>query len=116
MLGALAGAAYGGNAASAVNQIGGMTAQTAFLLPGSRTQESEADIVGERLMAEAGFDPSQAVDLWRNMMLAGGDRPPQWLSTHPDPANRIRELERDAPALMPVFEQARNAGRKPRCG
>ncbi|HEY9254549.1 MAG TPA: M48 family metallopeptidase [Stenotrophomonas sp.] len=116
VLGALAGAAYGGNAANAVNQIGGMTAQTAFLLPGSRTQESEADIVGERLMAEAGFDPSQAVDLWRNMMQAGGDRPPQWLSTHPDPANRIRELERDAPALMPVFEQARNAGRKPRCG
>ena len=115
VLGALAGAAYGGTAANAVNQIGGMTAQTAFLLPGSRTQESEADIVGQRLMADAGFDPSQAVDLWKNMMAAGGTRQPQWLSTHPDPANRIRELERDAPSLMPIFEQAKRAGRTPRC-
>ncbi|HEY0332679.1 MAG TPA: M48 family metallopeptidase [Stenotrophomonas sp.] len=115
VIGALAGAAYGGNAASAVNQVGGMTAQTVFLLPGSRTQESEADIVGQRLMADAGFNPSQAVDLWKNMMAAGGDRPPQWLSTHPDPTNRIRELERDTPALMPVYEQAKRAGRTPRC-
>lgn len=116
VLGALAGAAYGGNAASAVNQLGGMTAQTAFLLPGSRTQESEADIVGQRLMADAGFNPSQAVDLWQNMMAASGARQPQWLSTHPDPANRIRELQRDAPALMPVYEQAKRNGRNPRCG
>jgi predicted Zn-dependent protease len=116
VIGALAGAAYGGNAASAVNQIGGMTAQTAFLLPGSRTQESEADIVGQRLMADAGFDPSQAVNLWQNMMAASGARSPQWLSTHPDPANRIRELQRDAPSLMPVYEQAKRDGRNPRCG
>jgi predicted Zn-dependent protease len=87
-----------------------------FLLPGSRTQESEADVVGQRLMAQAGFDPSQAVNLWQNMMAASGNRSPQWLSTHPDPANRIRELQRDAPALMPVFQQARQAGRVPRCG
>jgi predicted Zn-dependent protease len=116
IIGALAGAAYGDGAASAVNQLGGMTAQTAFLLPGSRTQESEADVVGQRLMAQAGFDPAQAVDLWKNMMAAGGSRSPQWLSTHPDPANRIRELQRDAPALLPVYQQARRDGRIPRCG
>lgn len=113
---ALAGAAYGDGAASTVSQLGGMGAQTMFLLPGSRTQESEADVVGQRLMARAGFDPSQAVNLWQNMMAASGNRSPQWLSTHPDPANRIRELQRDAPSLMPVFEQARQAGRVPRCG
>jgi predicted Zn-dependent protease len=112
----LAGAAYGESAASTVSQLGGMGAQTMFLLPGSRTQESEADVVGQRLMAQAGFDPSQAVNLWQNMMAASGNRSPQWLSTHPDPANRIRELQRDAPALMPVFQQARQAGRVPRCG
>lgn len=99
-----------------MNQLGGMTAQTMFLLPGSRVQESEADVVGQRLMAEAGFDPAQAVDLWQNMMAAGGSRSPQWLSTHPDPANRIRELQRDIPALEPVYAQARSAGRVPRCG
>ena len=116
VLGALAGAAYGDGAASTVNQLGGAGAQAAFLLPGSRTQESEADVVGQRLMAEAGFDPAQAVNLWQNMMAAGGSRSPQWLSTHPDPANRIRELQRDAPALNGVFQQAQAAGRKPRCG
>ncbi|MFT4247136.1 MAG: M48 family metallopeptidase [Pseudomonas sp.] len=116
LLGALAGAAYGSSAASAVTQVGGMTAQTAFLLPGSRTQESEADVVGQRLMAQAGFDPAQAVNLWQNMIAAGGARQPQWLSTHPDPTNRIRELQRDTPSLQPVYQQARHAGRTPRCG
>lgn len=116
ILGMLAGAVYGDGAASAVDQLGGMTAQTVFLLPGSRTQESEADVVGQRLMAQAGFDPAQAVDLWRNMMTIGGSRQPQWLSTHPDPTNRIGELQRDAPALRPLYQQARAAGRVPHCG
>ncbi|KQN98582.1 MULTISPECIES: M48 family metallopeptidase [Stenotrophomonas] len=114
--GALAGAAYGDAAANAVNQFGSMGAQGVILLPNSRTQESEADVVGQRLMAQAGFDPAQAVDLWQNMMAAGGARSPQWLSTHPDPANRIRELQRDINALEPVYRQARAAGRTPRCG
>ena len=116
VLGAMAGARYGEGAANTVNQLGGMTAQAAFLLPGSRTQESEADVVGQRLMAQAGFDPRQAVGLWQNMMAASANRPPQWLSTHPDPANRIRELERDAPSLVPTYEAARKAGNVPKCG
>ncbi|SBV37418.1 conserved exported hypothetical protein [uncultured Stenotrophomonas sp.] len=116
ILGVLAGAAYGDTAASAVNQFGSIGAQGLILLPNSRTQESEADVVGQRLMAQAGFDPAQAVWLWQNMMAAGGARSPQWLSTHPDPANRIRELQRDVPALQPIYRQARQTGRTPRCG
>ncbi len=116
VLGALAGSAYGENAASAVNQFGSIGAQGLILLPGSRTQESEADVVGQRLMAQAGFDPAQAMNLWQNMMEANSARPPQWLSTHPDPTNRIRELQRDAPALEPVYRQARQAGKTPHCG
>ncbi|GAB2511003.1 M48 family metallopeptidase [Pseudoxanthomonas sangjuensis] len=116
ILGALAGAKYGSGAANTVNQLGGMTAQAAFLLPGSREQESEADVVGQRLMAQAGFDPAQAVNLWQNMIAAGGSRPPQWLSTHPDPAARIRKMQQDAPALAPTYQQARASGRAPRCG
>ncbi|MCL7714854.1 M48 family metallopeptidase [Stenotrophomonas mori] len=108
--------ALAGDYGQLVTQGGGIVAQTGFLLPNSRTQESEADIVGQRLMAQAGFNPAQAVDLWQNMMAAGGARSPQWLSTHPDPANRIRELQRDIPALEPVYRQARAAGRTPRCG
>ena len=108
--------ALAGDYGQLVTQGGGMVAQTGFLLPNSRTQEREADVGGQRLMAQAGFDPAQAVDLWQNMMAAGGARSPQWLSTHPDPANRIRELQRDINALEPVYRQARAAGRTPRCG
>lgn len=114
--GALAGAAYGETAASAVNQFGGIGAQGLILLPNSRIQESEADVVGQRLMADAGFDPAQAVNLLQNMQAVSGGRSPQWLSTHPDPSNRIRELQRDLPALTPIYQQAKQAGRKPRCG
>ena len=114
--GQLIGSRYGEGAANTTSQIGGAATQTFFLLPNSRAQESEADIVGQELMAKAGFDPRAAVNLWQNMMAAGGSRPPQWLSTHPDPQARIGELQARANGLVPVYDQARAAGRKPRCG
>jgi predicted Zn-dependent protease len=111
VLGALAGD-YG----QLASQGGSILAQTGFLLPGSRAQESEADVVGQQLMAKAGFDPRGAVSLWQNMIAAGGSRPPQWLSTHPDPQARIGELQSRAASLTPTYQQARAAGRKPNCG
>ena len=114
--GALLGSRYGQGAADATSQLGGMAAQGLFLLPGSRKQESEADVVGQQLMAKAGFNPEQAVDLWENMMAASGGRSPQWLSTHPDPQSRIQELGKRAATLAPVYQQARAAGRAPKCG
>lgn len=117
LLGALVGSRYGEGATQTTSQLGGAALQAAFLLPGSRVQESEADVVGQRLMAQAGFDPRQAVDLWQNMIAAsGGNRPPQWLSTHPDPSARIGELQSRATSLVPTYEQARAAGRRPSCG
>lgn len=116
VVGSLLGSRYGEGVGNAAVQGGGIAAQAGFLLPGSRTQESEADVVGQELMAKAGFDPRQAVDLWQNMMAASAGRPPQWLSTHPDPQNRIGELQRRAAGLVPLYEQARAAGRTPRCG
>lgn len=116
ILGSLVGARYGEGAASATGQLGGAALQTAFLLPGSRTQESEADVVGQRLMAQAGYDPRQAVNLWQNMIAASSSQPPQWLSTHPNPQARIQELSARAGSLVPVYEEARAAGRTPKCG
>lgn len=113
---AVVGSQYGQNAAQTTSQLGGLTAQAAFLLPKSREQETEADVVGQQLMARAGFDPRQAVNLWQNMLQAGGSRPPEWLSTHPDPSSRLRELSQRAQGLLPAYEQARAAGRLPRCG
>ncbi|HEV8694251.1 MAG TPA: M48 family metallopeptidase [Lysobacter sp.] len=116
IVGAIIGSAYGQTAADATNQLGGAAVQTAFLLPNSRTQETEADVVGQQLMARAGFDPRQAVNLWENMIAASQSRPPQWLSTHPNPEARIQELGNRAGALVPVYQQARASGHTPRCG
>ena len=93
----------------------GVGAQAGVLLPFSRQHESEADVLGQRYMAQAGFDPRAAGALWRNMTAQGGARPPAWLSSHPDPARRIESLEAQAPGLLPVYEQARAAGRRPAC-
>lgn len=113
--GALAGSRYGDAAQQTTGQLGGALLQGAFLLPNSRAQESEADVVGQELMAKAGFDPEGAVALWRNMAASGGSRPPQWLSTHPDPASRLRELQARASGLLPVMQAARQQGRQPHC-
>ena len=110
------GGRYGQGAADITSQLGGMAAQTLFLLPNSRDQETEADVVGQQLMARAGFDPRQAVNLWENMIAASRSRPPQWLSTHPNPESRIEQLNSRATGLVPVYEQARASGHTPKCG
>jgi predicted Zn-dependent protease len=116
LAGAIVGSKYGSNAANAVSQYGAAGAQALFLLPNSRAQESEADVVGQQLMAKAGFDPRQAVNLWQNMVAASASRPPTFLSTHPDPQSRLNELSQRAGALLPVYQQAQASGAKPRCG
>lgn len=70
----------------------GLGAQVGVLLPFSRSQESEADILGIRYMHEAGYDPRQAIPFWQRMQQSGGSRPPEFLSTHPDPDNRIQRI------------------------
>lgn len=94
----------------------GVGAQAGIVLPFSRRHESEADVLGQRYMASAGFDPRAAATLWENMVRAGGGaRVPAFLSTHPDPQQRIQALAAAAPGLMPTYEQARSAGRRPNC-
>ena len=113
--GALAGSRYGQAATQTTGQLGGMLLQSTFLLPNSRTQETEADVVGQELAAKAGFNPQGAITLWRNMAAVGGARPPQWLSTHPDPSSRQRELQSRAEGLIPVMQAANKAGKSPKC-
>ncbi len=94
----------------------GLGAQVGVLLPFSRTHESEADVYGLDLMARAGFDPRHSVNLWKNMEAASrGRRPPQFLSTHPEPANRIKKLQQHLPQALVLMQQARQQGRQPRC-
>lgn len=116
IIGALLGSRYGQGAANAVSQYGGAAAQGLILLPNNRRQESEADVVGQQLMARAGFDPRQAVNLWQNMISVSTSRAPEFLSTHPDPRSRLSELESRAGGLMSTYQQARASGRTPNCG
>lgn len=97
-------------------RIFGVAANAFFLLPHSRAQESEADVLGLDYMAKAGFDPRQAPALWENMAKAsGGDKPPEILSTHPSDTTRIRGLTARLNIAMPLYEQAKAAGKKPSC-
>jgi predicted Zn-dependent protease len=94
----------------------GVGAQVGVLLPFSRKQETEADLLGLELMAKAGFDPEQSVPLWENMVASGGESPPEFLSTHPSGESRIRALQQTMPTAVPLFEQARSGGLRPDCG
>ncbi len=93
----------------------GLGAQIGVILPFSRTQEREADLLGLDLMAKAGFDPRQSVQPWRNMSAAGGARPPEFLSTHPSHGTRIQELSQRMPSAALLREGARAQGRQPSC-
>lgn len=109
--------AGGGGSAEQQMAMGllGLGAQFGILLPFSRTQESEADTIGLQLMAKAGFDPRASVALWENMEQAGGEQPPEFLSTHPSHGQRISNLQKRMPAAIKLYEQARASGRAPNC-
>ena len=89
------------------NQIAGLFgagAQYGVILPFSREQELEADEIGLTNMARAGYDPRAAIRLWQRM--AEQSSPPTFLSTHPAPEGRIRQLEELMPEARAIYEQA----------
>jgi len=100
---------------SAIMAALGIGAQVGIALPFSRVHEAEADQIGQQLMAEAGFDPAQSIRLWELMEKSGGSRPPELLSTHPDPENRANRLSGFLPANRMVYEDAVKMGKHPQC-
>ncbi len=94
----------------------GLGIQYGVLLPYGRTQESEADIIGLRLMSQAGFDPHQAIEVWNNMSAANsGKAPPEWMSTHPSDQTRIQNISSRMSEVWPMYQSAQNAGKRPHC-
>jgi predicted Zn-dependent protease len=71
----------------------------------SRSDESEADLVGMELAARSGFDPRAGVSLWQKMAAANKGAPPQWLSTHPSGNTRIADIEANLPKVMPLYQR-----------
>jgi len=72
----------------------------------SRDDETEADLVGIELAARAGYDPSAAIRLWEKMMATNKGAPPQWLSTHPANATRIRDIQANLPKVQGLYQRA----------
>lgn len=80
--------------------------QYGIVLPYGRNHESQADEVGLMLAAAACYDPAQAIPLWERMsQLGGGQRPPEFASTHPDPANRIARLQELQPKAQAFYQK-----------
>ncbi len=77
------------------------------MLPYSRLHEAEADRIGLILMAIAGYDPRAAIPFWQRMAAEGGERPPEFLSTHPEPSSRIENIRRYLPEAIAIYEQQR---------
>ncbi|HZX30784.1 MAG TPA: M48 family metallopeptidase [Rhodocyclaceae bacterium] len=101
--GLVANTKYGGLA-----QLGLKEGANLLTLKFSRDDETEADAVGLDLAARAGYDPRAGVTLWQKMTGANrGSAPPAWLSTHPPGNDRIREIQRHLPEVMPLYEASR---------
>jgi predicted Zn-dependent protease len=80
-----------------------------YVLPHSRGDESEADIMGLHYAAQAGYDPRAAITFWEKMAAAkGASQVPAWLSTHPADAKRIADLKAAAPRYVALYLQNRD--------
>ncbi|MCB9251003.1 MAG: M48 family metallopeptidase [Flavobacteriales bacterium] len=84
----------------------GVGANLGVMLPFSRKHESEADRMGLIFMAMAGYDPHEAPKFWERMSALGGSRPPQILSTHPDPEKRVEAMNKNMAEAMKYYKPA----------
>ncbi len=82
----------------------GAGAQLGVSLPFSRKHEYEADKLGMRYMAKAGFDPRAAPAFWD--AFKGSSGTPEFLSTHPHDDNRAAELRAQLPQALEHYRAA----------
>jgi predicted Zn-dependent protease len=83
----------------------GLGAQVGVLLPFSRKHELEADQWGLNFTAMAGYNPREAIALWERMEQAsGGQRPPEFLSTHPSEGQRRERLNQHMPVALKYYK------------
>ena len=108
---ALGGYGVDPNITYGIMQAYGVGVQVGGILPFSRAQESEADRIGLIYMARAGYDPRESVLFWERMAEAtkNSQRPPEFLSTHPDSGNRIANLKRHMPEALRIYKTTQKA-------
>lgn len=87
------------------NNIYGPAASVGVLLPNSRKQELESDRFGLIFTAMAGYNPREAIPLWERMkQMSNGNRPPEFLSTHPAEDTRIEKLKQLMPEALKYYK------------
>lgn len=90
----------------------GIGVQYGVIMPYSRSHESEADIVGQDLMARSGFKPEASVQLWQNMSKLSKDAPPEFMSTHPSNETRIQQLGEHLAVSQPYYLAQKSLAKK----
>ena len=85
----------------------GAGAQYGVMMPFERGQESEADHLGLIFMAMAGYDPHHAVGFWQRMAAgsASGEKPPEFMSTHPSDEHRIQKIQQELPEAQKYYNK-----------
>ncbi len=92
----LGGAILGGQTGAQLGQI----FAAGYFLRYSRDYETQADILGAQILADAGYDPRDLANMFRTIQQqSGGSRQPEWLSSHPDPGNRFEKINKEASLL-----------------
>jgi predicted Zn-dependent protease len=83
----------------------GIGSNVGVMLPFSRKDEYEADKLGLNFAAMGGYNPQEAIPLWERMEKAGGgNKPPEFLSTHPAEGNRIERLKQQMPEALGFYK------------
>jgi M48 family peptidase len=92
---------------------GALLSEYGISKPFSRQHETEADIGGLMLMAQAGYNPQAAISVWQKMAQAGSSGMPSFLSTHPSGADRIQVLQQYLPEAMAIYQGGGRANAAP---
>jgi predicted Zn-dependent protease len=88
----------------AASNAAGLGYQALLATRFSRSDESEADRIGLELAARAGYDPRAGLSLWKKMTSANeGGKPPEFLSSHPADASRVKQIQKLLPIVMPLY-------------
>ena len=107
--GAIAGAIIGGGWGEAISQ-GSQFGLGAWLMKYSREYEKQADLLGAQIMARAGYDPRDLAKMFEAIERESkGKTPPQWMSSHPNPGNRVQYI-RDEAAKLTIGTRATATG------
>jgi predicted Zn-dependent protease len=106
LAGQIIGSLIGGRTGAVVSQ-GSQIGIGTYFLKYSREYEREADLLGAQIMARAGYDPRNMANMFQTIARRSGNGGPEWLSDHPNPANRYEAINREA-ALLRAGGSARS--------